>query len=159
MRTKGPRETALSPEQKRHLLAELMERGATGVRLCPLSLAQQRLWFLEQLEPGTAALNISSGMRLKGELDTRALRRAVARIVARHETLRTSFLTVRDEVFQQVSPAAEVGLPEDDLRTLPDDVRDYEAYQMACKEAARPFDLAAGPLLRMRLIRLRDQIG
>ena len=151
-----PHQTELSFEQKRHLVSELMADGASGVRLWPLSLAQQRLWFLEQLEPGTAALNISSGLRLRGELDVEALRRSAARIVARHESLRTAFLTLRGEVFQQVSPAEEVELAENDLRAVPEELRERTAYQVACREAATPFDLQCSPLLRLRLIRLRE---
>ncbi len=67
MKVISRRRTELSPEQKRNLLVELLGHDASGVRLCPLSLAQQRLWFLEQLEPGTAAHNISSGLRLSGD--------------------------------------------------------------------------------------------
>src|ERR1700733_7454013 len=151
------RRTELSPEQKRNLLVELMGNGASGIRLCPLSLAQQRLWFLAQLEPGTAAHNISSGLRLNGDLDTQALHRSVARIVARHETLRTGFLTLRGEVFQRVSPTADVEVPAVDLRALPDDAREREAYQMASEEACRPFDLQCSPLLRLKLMRMRDE--
>ncbi|MBZ5622001.1 MAG: amino acid adenylation domain-containing protein [Acidobacteriia bacterium] len=147
----------LSPIQKRNLLGELMGHGATGVRLCPLSLAQQRLWFLEQLEPGTPAYNISSGLRLRGALDDQALRRSVARIVARHETLRTAFLTLGGEVLQRISPIADVEIPAVDLRALPDEAREREAYQAACEEASRPFDLQASPLLRLKLMRMRDE--
>jgi amino acid adenylation domain-containing protein len=153
----SPRRTELSPEQKRDLLVELMDHDASAIRLCPLSLAQQRVWFLEQLEPGTAAHNISSGLRLKGDLDTGALRRAVACIVARHETLRTAFVTLRGEVFQRVSPTAEVEIPLVDLRAFPDESREREAYQIACEEAGRPFDLERSPLLRLKLIQLRAE--
>ncbi len=76
------------------MLVELIDDRDTELRLYPLSLAQQRLWFLEQLEPGTATHNISSGLRLNGDLDSQALRRSVRSIVARHETLRTAFVTL-----------------------------------------------------------------
>ena len=157
MRAISRRRTALSPEQKRNLLAELMDHGASGTRLCGLSLAQQRLWFLEQLEPGTAAHNIASGLRLGGDLDTPALRRSVARIVARHETLRTAFLTLHGEVFQRISPTVDVEIPIVDLRALPDEAREREAHQMACEEACAPFDLQRSSLLRVKLIRMRDE--
>jgi hypothetical protein len=148
--------TDLSPEQKRSLLVDLIDGGESEMRLCPLSLAQQRLWFLEQLEPGTAVHNISSGLRLNGDLDTQALRRSVASIVARHETLRTAFVTLCGEVFQRVSPIGDVEIPEVDLRASPENARDREAYRMACEEANRPFDLQCSPLLRLKLIRMRD---
>ena len=137
------RRTDVSAEQKRNLLVDLMDQDASGVRLCRLSLAQRRLWFLEQLEPGIAAHNISSGLRLSGRLDIQALRRAVARIVERHETLRTSFVTSRGEVFQKICPTADVEIPALDLRAVPDDIRDRKAYQIASEEACRPFDLEA----------------
>ena len=76
MKAISARQSELSPEQKRNLLVDLMGDGASGIHLCPLSLAQQRLWFLEQLEPGTAAYNISSGLRLTVEIWT--LRRSAA---------------------------------------------------------------------------------
>ena len=138
------------------MLVELMGHDASAIRLYPLSLAQQRLWFLEQLEPGTAAHNISFGLRLQGELDCQSLRRSVERVVARHETLRTAFPSLLGEVFQQVSPVSEVGIPVGDLRALPDGVRENEAYRMAREEACRPFDLPCSPLLRVKLIRMRD---
>src|SRR6516225_353348 len=106
VRASSPNPSELSPEQKRRLLVELLDKEDSEDRLYPLSLAQQRLWFLEQLEPGTAAFNISSGLRLIGNLDTHALGRTVRRIVARHETLRTDFLSLRGVVFQRVSPTA-----------------------------------------------------
>lgn len=156
MKASPPLPTALSYEQKRNLLVDLMAGGVSGVRLCPLSLSQQRLWFLDQLEPGTAALNLSSGLRLKGELNTEALQRSVSQIVARHETLRTDFLTARGEIFQRISPTAVVEIPTADLRAVASELRESAAYRMTCEEAARPFDLHCAPLLRMNLIRMQD---
>lgn len=156
MRSVSSSQTELSPEQKRDMLVELMRRDASGIRLCPLSLAQLRLWFLEQLEPGTAAHNISSGVRLRGELNCQALRRAIECIVARHETLRTTFRALRGEVFQRIEPDVRVEIPEVDLRALPDEAREREAYQTAGEEGSKPFDLERGPLLRLKLIRIRD---
>ncbi len=157
MNVRSRLQTELTPGQKRNLLVELLGHEAQDTRLCHLSLAQQRLWFLEQLKPGTPAYNISSGLRLSGELDTEALHRSVAQIVARHETLRTDFLILHGHVFQRVSPTAEVKIPAVDLRAFRDDTRDRDAYQMACEEATRPFDLQCRPLLRMKLLRMRDQ--
>jgi amino acid adenylation domain-containing protein len=157
MTTIPERGTELSPEQKRSLLIDLMDNGESEMRLYPLSLAQQRLWFLEQLEPGTATHNISSGLRLKGDLDTLALRRSVGSIIARHETLRTAFVTLQGEVFQKVSPTGDVEIPEVDLQALADNIRDREAYRIACEEANRPFDLDSSPLLRLKLIRISDE--
>jgi amino acid adenylation domain-containing protein len=157
MTTIPGRGTELSPAQKRSLLIDLMDDGESEIRLYPLSLAQQRLWFLEQLEPGTATHNISSGLRLKGDLDTQALRRSIGSIVARHETLRTAFVTLQGEVFQKVSRTGDVEIPEVDLQSLPDNTREREAYRIACEEADRPFDLHSSPLLRLKLIRISDE--
>ena len=156
MRASSRSRIELSSEQKQELLVELFGKEDSEVRLYPLSLAQQRLWFLEQLEPGTSVYNISSGMRLNGNLDIPTLSRAVSYIVARHETLRTDFLALHGDVFQRVLPAAQVKIPTIDLRDLPDDVRDQQAFQMACKEAGKPFDLQCAPLLRMNLLWMRD---
>ena len=157
MNVRSRLQTDLNPGQKRKLLVELLGHEAQDSRLCDLSLAQQRLWFLEQLKPGTPAYNISSGLRLSGELDTEALHRSVAQIVARHQTLRTDFLTLHGHVFQRISPTAEVKIPAVDLRASRDDTRDRDAYQMACEEARMPFDLQCRPLLRMKLLWMRDQ--
>ena len=147
-------QTELSPEQKRTLLADLMDQDASDVRLCPLSLAQQRMWFLEQLEPQTAAYNLFSGLRLRGKLDAEALRRSVERAVARHETLRTAFLALNGEVFQRILPRVEINIPVIDLRGTSDSTREREAYEIAFDESRAAFDLQCSPLLRVKLIRM-----
>ncbi|HET7232108.1 MAG TPA: amino acid adenylation domain-containing protein, partial [Longimicrobium sp.] len=127
-----------------------MERGAP----LPLSFAQQRLWFLEQLGGVGAAYHIPKGLRLRGELDREALRRALDRIVARHEALRTTFAEVDGEPVQQIAPVAGSGfhLLDHDLGEHPDP--EGELSRLAASEAAAPFDLERGPLIRGRLIRL-----
>ncbi|MET0399177.1 MAG: non-ribosomal peptide synthase/polyketide synthase, partial [Longimicrobiaceae bacterium] len=122
----------------------------------PLSFAQQRLWFIDQLEPGSAAYNMPFALRLRGPFDPAALERSLAEIVRRHETLRTVFATVDGEPVQVVHDAAAVALPVTDLRDLPDVQREAEVLRLASAEAARPFDLAAGPLLRASAVRLAD---
>lgn len=131
-------------------------QDAGGVSLYPLSMAQKRLWFLEQLTPGTPAHNIASGLRLEGELDVPALQRAVDAVIVRHETLRTAFITLQREVFQAASRTAQVEVPLVDLRAVPESSREREAYQAAYAESRRPFDLEECPLLRLLLLRLRD---
>src|SRR5215472_10193822 len=148
------RQALMSREPERSLRPDDLD--TEGVCLCPLSLAQKRLWFLEQLTPGSAAHNISSGLRLDGELDVSAIRRSVDAIIARHETLRTAFVTLRHEVFQTVSPSARVEIPIVDLRAVAESRREREAYDVAYAESRRPFDLVSCPLLRLLLIRLRD---
>ncbi|MBW8873679.1 MAG: non-ribosomal peptide synthase/polyketide synthase [Acidobacteria bacterium] len=119
----------------------------------PLSFAQQRLWLLDQLTPGSAAYNIPYAVRAAGRLHVPALARAFAEIVRRHESLRTTFFAAADaEPAQRISPPAPVPLPVVDLRGLGE--AGAVAAELAAAEARRPFDLARGPLLRVRLLRL-----
>src|ERR1700730_15820803 len=98
----------LSADEKRALLADLLRRKATQPRKVPLSFAQQRLWFLDQLESGSASYNISRAPRLKGQFNPGALRAALKAIVARHETLRTNFVSLEGEPSQLISAASEI---------------------------------------------------
>jgi amino acid adenylation domain-containing protein len=125
-------------------------------RPLPLSFAQQRLWFIDQLEPGSAAYNIPFPLRLRGALDVRALAGALTEIVRRHEALRTVFGEASGEPVQVIRPAAPFPLPVVDLGRLPVDAREAEARRLAAADAARPFDLARGPLLRAALLRIGD---
>ncbi|MET0396317.1 MAG: non-ribosomal peptide synthase/polyketide synthase, partial [Longimicrobiaceae bacterium] len=120
----------------------------------PTSFAQQRLWFIDRLEPGGALYNMPFALRLRGRFDPALLERAVAEIVRRHETLRTVFAVVDGEPVQVVRAAAPFALPVADLRGLPMEAREARALRLVAAEAARPFDLAAGPLLRALAVRL-----
>jgi amino acid adenylation domain-containing protein len=120
----------------------------------PLSYAQQRLWFLDQLEPGSAAYNIPAALRLEGRLDAAALERSLREIVRRHESLRTTFQEVGGEPAQVISPEAGLSFRVVSLEDLPPAGREAEARRLALEEARRPFDLARGPLLRAALVRL-----
>jgi len=125
----------------------------------PPSFAQQRLWFLDQFEPGSPLYNIPMATRLSGPLDVDALKRALDEIVRRHEALRTTFVAVNGRPVQVIAPAPAVGpsavdLPTVDLRHLPARGREAEALRLVQAEARRPFDLQAGPLLRALLLRL-----
>ncbi len=124
----------------------------------PLSFAQQRLWFLDQLEPASPVYNMPVCVRLEGELDRTALARSFNEIVRRHEVLRASFTAVHGHPCQRFEPSLGVEFPVLDLRTLPADEREPEARRLLLDEARRPFDLAAGPLVRACLIRLQDQL-
>ncbi|HEV2851938.1 MAG TPA: condensation domain-containing protein, partial [Thermoanaerobaculia bacterium] len=129
-------------------------RASRAGRL-PLSLGQQRLWFLDQLEPGKATFNLPSPLRLKGLLDVPALSRALDEIVRRHESLRTRFGEHEGRGYQEVRPPGPVPLPCADLSGLtPPETAEAEAEKLAASEARQPFDLARGPLLRARLLRL-----
>ncbi|MET0398241.1 MAG: condensation domain-containing protein, partial [Longimicrobiaceae bacterium] len=123
----------------------------------PLSFAQQRLWLVDRLDPGSAAYNVPFALRLRGALDTAALRASVDALVRRHETLRTTFAENDGEPVQVVHPPAPVPLVELDLRELPEAEREPRAEGLATEESLRPFDLEAGPLLRSTLLRLGDE--
>jgi amino acid adenylation domain-containing protein len=123
----------------------------------PLSFAQQRLWFLDQLNPGLSNYNMATALRLSGALDVAALRRSLAEVVRRHEALRTTLPSTEGRPVQRIAPEAELELPLEDLSRLPEAEREAEARRLAREEAATPFDLAAGPLFRARLLRLGDE--
>ncbi|MET0400641.1 MAG: amino acid adenylation domain-containing protein, partial [Longimicrobiaceae bacterium] len=122
----------------------------------PLSFAQQRLWVVDRLEPGSAAYNMPAALRLRGALDSAALRASLDTLVARHETLRTTFAEEGGVPVQLIHPAAPVALRELDLRHLPGAEREAEAERLASAEALTPFDLARGPLLRSTLLRVDE---
>jgi amino acid adenylation domain-containing protein len=119
----------------------------------PLSFAQQRLWFLDQLEPGLPAYNMPGAVRISGVLDRAVLEKSLSEIVRRHEILRTSFPVRGGAPVQFVAAATPLDLPVIDLRELPPSQRDTQFDQIVTPEAHAPFDLARGPLLRVKLVR------
>ncbi|WP_338490671.1 amino acid adenylation domain-containing protein [Pseudomonas trivialis] len=122
----------------------------------PLSFAQQRLWFLALMEGANTAYNIPIGLRLRGQLHVEALQRALARIVARHETLRSRFAQHGDEAQVLIVPAEDVlPLQVQDLRRHPQPQQALDA--LIHGEASAPFDLERGPLLRGRLVVMADE--
>ncbi|HEU5459810.1 MAG TPA: condensation domain-containing protein, partial [Pyrinomonadaceae bacterium] len=124
----------------------------------PLSFAQQRLWFLDQLEPGISAYNIPIAFRLRGPLNHAALERSFQEILRRHESLRTTFNTSKLEPVQLVAPpATSFELPVIDLSDVPLPEREAEARRRATRDALAPFDLTTGPLVRISLMRLDDE--
>ncbi|MGW1811458.1 amino acid adenylation domain-containing protein [Streptomyces sp. NPDC002078] len=120
----------------------------------PLSSAQKRVWFFEEFEPGNPLYSISNAARLVGRLDVAALAASVTAVVARHETLRTTFVTVDGEPRQVVASPKPVPLPVVDLRGVDENRRDGVLRELAAAEAALPFDLARGPMLRLVLVSL-----
>jgi amino acid adenylation domain-containing protein len=120
----------------------------------PLSFAQERLWFVDQLEPGSTVYSIPMAWRLGGALDGAALGRALGEIVRRHEALRTVFGEVDGAPVQVIAPFGGFTLPVEDLSGLGEADREAAVERRAGEEARRPFDLSAGPLFRAGLLRL-----
>jgi amino acid adenylation domain-containing protein len=154
----------LSPEKKA-ALAKLLHKNAPqapGSHIpkresegsAPLSFAQQRLWFFDQLMPGATVYNLSMPLAMKLDLNIRALERALNEIVRRHEVLRTSFISIDGRPVQVITPELQLPLPIHDLRNHPE--KDVEAARLAAEEGALPFDIKKAPLIRTRLVRLDD---
>ena len=120
-----------------------------------LSFAQERLWFLDQLQPNSAFYNIAAAFRVRGALRIPTLQQALSAVVARHEALRTLFPIRHGRPFQQIQPPFPVALPMVDLSRLKPTARGRQRDRLAHREAARPFQLTTGPLLRVTLLRLQ----
>jgi non-ribosomal peptide synthetase component F/acyl carrier protein len=121
-----------------------------------LSFGQERLWFLDQLEPGSAQYNVPAAVRLAGRLDVGALDQALVAVLERHEILRTVFPTEKGRARQLILPEVSFALPVEDLGALSPSERDAHLGLEAKVEATTPFALAKGPLVRARLLRLSD---
>ncbi|MEL6468398.1 MAG: amino acid adenylation domain-containing protein [Cyanobacteria bacterium J06623_4] len=168
----------LNAEQKRALLSKLLQRKASQTdqlnkprekttnqsipakptrSTAPLSFAQQRLWFIDQLQPGQGVYNIPAALRLEGDLQTDILHRCLNDIIARHDILRTQFVTSEDEPIQKILRTVTIELP---IVELPEIVVDQSLstyLQPQLQEiASEPFDLESGPLLRCQLLRLDE---
>jgi amino acid adenylation domain-containing protein len=120
----------------------------------PLSYSQQRLWFLNQLEPASTLYNMPAAIKLKGRLDLPALARTFNEVVRRHEVLRTRFADVDGAPVQIIAPTLDVPLPLADLSGLDDTERQVQVQAALAYQSHTPFDLAAGPLVRTGVIRL-----
>jgi amino acid adenylation domain-containing protein len=131
---------------------------ADRTQALPLSLSQQRLWFIDQLDKSaSAAYHMSAALRLIGKLDIAALQATLDRLVARHESLRTSFVAVDGVPYQQIAPE-DCGfvLKTRNLRDLDEDSRARAMTELTAEEARAPFDLSTGPLIRGQLIGLAE---
>ena len=133
----------------------ITSRDRRGV--LPLSFAQERFWFLEQLSPGSVFNNIPIALRISGTLNVAALHRAFNEIVRRHEILRVSFALVDSRPAQVVAPSLEIPLVVEDLSSIPEETRDAHVQRLVTDEARRPFDLVKAPLIRTRLFRVGAQ--
>jgi amino acid adenylation domain-containing protein len=123
----------------------------------PASYAQQRLWFIDQMEPGLSTYNVPVALRVEGKLDASSLKKTFQEMVNRHESLRTTFSGEEDEPRQVIWETLELDAPTIDLRSLPKMEREPEARKLAEQEALLPFDLVSGPLLRVKLLQLDEQ--
>ena len=123
----------------------------------PLSFGQQRLWYLHQFEPDSSSNNMPVVVRIAGLLNVDALQRSLSELVRRHEVLRTTFPSVKGQPKLVIAPAESVPLELIDLRDLPQSDRDAKAFYLATEEAHKPFDLANGPILRVKLFRLQSE--
>ncbi len=122
----------------------------------PLTLGQERLWRIEQIQPGATAHNLRAVWRLRGHLDLTTLERSLHEIVRRHEILRTCFPAVAGQPTQVIASDLTLALPEVDLTGIPQPEQAAEVQRLAAVAAQQPFDLAHGPLLRFQLLRLAD---
>jgi amino acid adenylation domain-containing protein len=160
---------ALTPEQRARFEESLKAKGLRlpqvdqiprrprkDVNQFPTSIDQERLWFIEQLQPGNAAYNIFSASRIRGPLDAALMERVVNELIARHEVLRTTFTVVDDQPVQVIHPQMELKLTPIDLQSVPLEQREQEALRLVTEDFSRPFDLEKGPLLRVGLLRLAD---
>jgi amino acid adenylation domain-containing protein len=132
-------------------------RPASRDRDSQLSFSQQRLWFLDQFEPGNVAYNISETVRIRGTLNVTALEQGLSEIVRRHEALRTIFAAVEGQPFQQILPPEPLTLFKVDLRLLPDNEREAETQRLITEEAMHIFNLANSPLFRATLLQRSEE--
>ena len=122
----------------------------------PLSFAQQRLWFLDQIEPENPLYNLAGVVRLEGSLDIAAFEQSFNEIVRRHESLRTTFKTVDGQAIQEIAPTLKLAFPILDWRQLEQNERETEVLRLAENKAQQPFNLSTGPLIRITIVRLAD---
>ena len=124
----------------------------------PLSLAQERLWLLDQLEPGSVLYTIFSGLKLVGPLNKPAFQSSLSEVVRRHEVLRTKFVARDGEPRQVISDSVHLELEIVDLQGLPESEREAKAGEIAAQERTRPFDLSRGELFRVKLLQLAAEL-
>src|SRR6476659_5354896 len=121
-----------------------------------LSFAQQRLWFLDQWEPGSSTYNLTTAVRLTGRLDFAAFERSINEILRRHEALRTTFAAVDGQPVQVIASPKPFALPVRSLQHLPENEREAEARRLVNDERSKSFDLVKGPLFRPTLLQLGE---
>jgi amino acid adenylation domain-containing protein len=154
MSSNSKSELSLSTQEKRALLARLLKKKK---KVFPASFAQQRLWFLDQLEPNSSSYNIVTAVRASGRLSLTVLQQSVDEIIRRHETLRTTFALVNESPQQVIHAELPPELRIIDLSDWPEGEQENEVQRLLREEAGRPFNLAQGPLLRIGVLRLDEQ--
>src|SRR5688572_3303094 len=147
----------LSPEKKRALLEQLLREKASQPASVPLSSGQERLWFMDRLEPNSPLYNIPTALRLTGELSESALKDALNEILRRHEALRTTFADNEGAPVQKINAATEGPFTTADVSHAANGSRDVEARRQIREFANQPFDLTRDVMLRAKLIRLAPQ--
>ncbi|HEY3582445.1 MAG TPA: condensation domain-containing protein, partial [Pyrinomonadaceae bacterium] len=163
--------SALTPEQRALFDARLKQKGlrtqATAVQTiprrpdsdsatCPASVDQERLWFIDQLQPGNTAYNIFNASRIRGSLNVSVMERVINELIRRHEVLRTTLKSVDGLPVQVIAPELAITLEPVSLEHLPANQRYDEAVRLTTAEFARPFDLEKDPLVRVGLLRLAE---
>jgi len=157
----------LSAEKRALLLKQLSrqapapQKNEIGKRIrpdrLPLSFAQQRLWILDRLDPGSAAYNVTSTMWLNGHLDIDVLQRSIGEIVNRHESLRTIIAEDDEGPYQVIQPPSDITIDMQQTSRFASEQRHEMAIEIARQEAKKPFNIASGPMLRSTLIQVDDE--
>jgi amino acid adenylation domain-containing protein len=134
-----------------------LDPSAEDVYVFPASFAQQRLWFLDQFEPGSPLYNIFSAVRMQGALHMTALEQSLQEVVQRHEALRTTLVAIDGTPAQVINPCMHIPLAKVDLQELSRTDQEAETVRLASEAAQQPFHLAHGPLLRTTLLKLGEE--
>ncbi len=146
----------LSQEKKREMLAKLLQEKVSQPQIFPMSFAQQRLWFIDQLQPGNFANHIWAALRLTGFLNQAAFLQTLDEIVRRHEVLRTTFSMIEEKPVQVIIPTLRLTLPTINLEELSEVEQEAEVKKLVIQEMQQPFNLSQAPLLRATLLRLSE---
>ncbi|MHC0068973.1 condensation domain-containing protein, partial [Nostoc sp. UIC 10890] len=148
---------SLSLEEKRKILAELLLQKSKKINFIPLSFSQERLWFLEYWEPNSFVYNLPIAFYLTGHVSVTVLEQSLASIIQRHDVLRTTFPSVDGQPVQVVNPYTTLALSVIDLREFSSEDQDAEIQLQTTSQIEQPFDLATGPLFRVKLLRLGEE--
>src|ERR1051325_4510690 len=167
MSKKNVQSAAMSDAQRASLAEQLflakqskvhptIPKRSHNAKFLPLSFAQQRSWFLDQLEPGNPAYNVPIAFRLRGNLDRSAVQKSLDELVIRHESLRTIFPAIQGEPQQVVTPVVSAEIQMLNLDNVPEGSRDAECRRLTQELIRIPFNLALGPVFRATLLRLHQ---